>query len=313
MKINEIIQETIEGFVKKDKIKYKPVLEREIVVKENINESFEKLMEEFSYEDYYGAYDEMAHNILQDFLYNNNEDFSKNIGWTVLPFQLLKSTWEDWVKMNGVVRYPKNVEKIENKLYRNIMMISVISEMCGHKQSGEYYMSEDNEELNEVVDGYLTLKTKEPVDVNQLEMDFETGGGTGNPTPDTNYYANDWQKPLFNYLDKIYAEKGLEDRSTEEAKKELLDELLEKWYWNYAVDPKTGHNYVSDYGLEPLEKLLVKLGDEDDVNRKIPIIDQILNVAHQRSDLAGWLVQGGTNALSALSGYGELEPTEERT
>jgi len=312
MKIYEIIQETIEGFVKKDKIKYKPVLEREIVVKENINESFEKLMEEFSYEDYFDAYNEMAHNILQDFLYNNNEDFSKNIGWTLLPFQLLKSTWEDWVKMNGEVRYPQNVEKIENKLYRNILMISVITEMCGHKERGEYYMSENNDELNEIMNNFFNWKNAQPIDRNQLEMDFETGGGTGTPTVDTNFQPSDYQMKLYGFLDKVYDEKGLEEYSTEQAKAELLDVLLEKWYWKYAVDPKTGHNYVSDYGLEPLEKLLVKLGDEEDVNKKIPIIDQILNVAHQRSDLAGWLVQGGSSALSALSGYGELEP-EDRT
>ena len=293
MKINDLIQEEIA------KIQSNLILEQ-----------VESILEEFSYEDYYESYDEIAHNVLQDFLYKNNEDYTKNIPWTLVPFQLLKSTWEDWVKLNGVVRYPQNVEKIENKLYRNIMMISVITEMCGHKQAGQYYMSEENEELNEVVDGYLNNKTQEPVDTSQLEMDFDKGGGVGNPTPDTNYYVSDWEKPLFAFLDRVYEEKGLEDYSPQDAKKELLDVLLEKWYWKYSIDPKSGHNYISDYGLEPLEKLLVKLVDEEDVNRKIPIIDQILNVAHQRSDLAAWLVQGGSAALSQLSGYGELEPEE---
>ena len=82
-----------------------------------------------------------------------------------------------------------------------------------------------------------------------------------------------------------------------------MDVLLEKWYYVYSEDPKSGHNYISDYGLEPLERLLETLLDEEDINKKIPIIDRILEVAHPRSDLAGWLVQGGSAALSQLSGY----------
>ena len=35
---------------------------------------------------------------------------------------------------------------------------------------------------------------------------------------------------------------------------------------------------------------------------KIVIIDQILNVAHQRSDLASWFIEGGSYSLSKLSG-----------
>ena len=36
----------------------------------------------------------------------------------------------------------------------------------------------------------------------------------------------------------------------------------------------------------------------------------MLNVAHQRSDLASWFVQGGSQALSQLSGYGDPESGE---
>lgn len=35
---------------------------------------------------------------------------------------------------------------------------------------------------------------------------------------------------------------------------------------------------------------------------KVPIIDQMLNVVHQRSDLASWFVEGGSKSLSQLSG-----------
>jgi hypothetical protein len=85
----------------------------------------------------------------------------------------------------------------------------------------------------------------------------------------------------------------------------LMNVLLERFFDYYILD-KDGNLLISDYGLEPLIKLLYKLGNEDDPNKKVPILDQILNVVHMRSDLAGWFVEGGEKALSALSGYGEI-------
>ena len=46
-----------------------------------------------------------------------------------------------------------------------------------------------------------------------------------------------------------------------------------------------------------------KLYEEDAPENKLVLIDKILNVVHQRSDMASWFVQGGSAALSDLSGY----------
>jgi len=277
------------------------------IIKEEIDNI---IQEEYNDEDYYYSYEELATKIMQDFLYNNNKDFTKNIYWSVVPFQLLKSTWEDWVKLNGMIRYPKNLEKIENLLYRGIMRLDVINSMCGHSESGEHYMDEKNEYLNEVVDNYLLWKTQKPIDVNQLQIDYTKGGGYGNPTPNTNYYVSQKEQNLFNFLNWVYNENDLQDYSLEIAKENLIKTLLDRFYDYYSVDPKIGQNYVSDYGLQPLKKLLIELMNEQNPSRKIPILDKILNVAHQRSDLAGWLVQGGSNSLYELSGFGELSPEE---
>ena len=71
----------------------------------------------------------------------------------------------------------------------------------------------------------------------------------------------------------------------------------------YLTDPKSGHLYMSDYGLPAIITQTSKLYVEQNPVKKVVLIDSILNVAHQRSDLASWFVQGGSSALSDLSGY----------
>jgi hypothetical protein len=60
----------------------------------------------------------------------------------------------------------------------------------------------------------------------------------------------------------------------------------------------------SDFGGSRLGllTLLGHLRKAKTPEEKVPIIDQILNVVHQRSDLAEWFVEGGSRALSQLSG-----------
>ena len=41
---------------------------------------------------------------------------------------------------------------------------------------------------------------------------------------------------------------------------------------------------------------------ENDYEKKLLLIDSILNIVHQRSDLATWFVQGGRESLTQLSG-----------
>jgi hypothetical protein len=66
---------------------------------------------------------------------------------------------------------------------------------------------------------------------------------------------------------------------------------------------------ISDYafsdfgGSRPgLTTLLSQVRRARTPEEKLPILDQILNVVHQRSDLAALFVEGGSHALSQLSG-----------
>lgn len=74
---------------------------------------------------------------------------------------------------------------------------------------------------------------------------------------------------------------------------------------------------ISDYafsdfgGSRPgLTTLLSQVRKARTPEEKLPILDQILNVVHQRSDLAALFVEGGSRALSQLSGSPSEVPAQ---
>jgi hypothetical protein len=71
----------------------------------------------------------------------------------------------------------------------------------------------------------------------------------------------------------------------------------------YFEDPVSGHWRISDYGLKPLWKQAERMMNEKNPDKLLPIIDEFLQVIHMRGDLASWFVEGGSSALSDLSGY----------
>jgi hypothetical protein len=88
---------------------------------------------------------------------------------------------------------------------------------------------------------------------------------------------------------------------------DYLDASFGDW-----IEDKSGQWRLSDYGLEPLNKKLSELRKIGIPEKKLKKIDEILNVVHQRSDIAGWFVEGGSAALSKLSGMEEDSLNEVR-
>jgi hypothetical protein len=77
-------------------------------------------------------------------------------------------------------------------------------------------------------------------------------------------------------------------------------EMIER-LGDYLTD-ESGAWRISDYGLDKLKKIAFDLLVEDSYEKKILLLDQVLNVVHQRSDLAKWFIQGGRSALDQLGG-----------
>jgi len=246
----------------------------------------------------YDAEDNIKQEIFEDFLWHNNEDFTKKIAWQVVPFARLKKVWEDYMKM-GTVRDVKSLELVERIVIRNALKIDVITALAGHTQGGDEEAIEDN--IGVFVNEQLNcLLTQEKVDTSQLEIPYNN--------PEQGYKEKERvvdPEPCRVQVHPFIQEQfnDIEETDRNKIREILYEKMKDQFFEYYLVDPQSGHIYLSDFGLPAIMTQTAKLYGEQNPEKKVPLIDSILNVVHQRSDLASWFVQGGSSALSNLSGY----------
>lgn len=89
----------------------------------------------------------------------------------------------------------------------------------------------------------------------------------------------------------------------EDSKKPVLD------FGDYILDEHRQWR-ISDSALKPLHKLVSEILQTEKPEQQLVLIDRILNICHQRSDIASWFIEGGDRNLSKLSGMVEKEVTE---
>ena len=82
---------------------------------------------------------------------------------------------------------------------------------------------------------------------------------------------------------------------TEETYPENYFEILE----NFFNDEK-GMWRISDFAIKPLQKLAYQLVATANPEEQLQLVDKVLNIVHQRSDLSSWFVQGGFQTLNQL-------------
>lgn len=70
---------------------------------------------------------------------------------------------------------------------------------------------------------------------------------------------------------------------------------------SWAIDTPEGDWRISDYGLDKLLDIAVKLKHAATPGRMVMYIDHILHVTHMRSDLASWFIEGGRDTLNCLA------------
>lgn len=90
-------------------------------------------------------------------------------------------------------------------------------------------------------------------------------------------------------------------RSSAEVLEDRVEEDEIEKFVDWAIETPQGGWRISDYGLESLFALAAALNETDRPEDKLVILDAMLNVVHQRSDLASWFVEGGTKTLSDLA------------
>ena len=273
------------------------------IIDESFKEEHIKLLNEINYNrdediDYsqFERENELKMEIFNDFLYHNTPNFTKHAPWTVIPFLRLKKIWEDFMTY-GSVRDTRGIEMIEEIMINNTSKVSIFTNLAGHTQWGDEEAFDEN--IGYWVDEQLNCVYDKPFDKNQLEIPFKNPK-KGYQEPEDNSPCQTTVHPFVKtFIDDKYDE--LPNR--EQLRETLYEEMTGRFFDYYMNDPegKMG-GFISDYGLKPLEELLVQLLRASTPEEKLLIIDRMLNVVHQRSDIAEWFVEGGSDALSQLSG-----------
>lgn len=275
-------------------------------LKETINDLILEMDDDNIY-DLYELMDQIKMELLNEFLWKNNLDYTNHVFWSTIPFNLIKNVWENFIKV-GYARESTGMNKIERIMIRNTFKISAFTELTGNTSSDpdEDFHEAFDYHIEEYVNEMSYLMGKEKVDPNQLEFDFN------NENPDKQHVVKKPKsayKPnsLSVFFNSIINNIELDEYNEESLTELLYDKLVERFYDYFCEDASIGQAYISDYGLEPLLVLVRELYDTDEPTDKLRIIDKMLNVVHPRSDMAGWFVKGGSAALSALSGenYGD--------
>jgi hypothetical protein len=219
--------------------------------------------------------------------------------WRLISYPRLKRIWEEWAKF-GFVRDEKGLQQIIDVMESNTIKLSVITMLTGHtpENPDEYYEDAWGEYVEKVIKQYYRDEAKKDErhhskDPDQLEFNWGKEDGKRKEV-EVDRIDNPF---LVDILD------GIEIKliSFEELKKHLMDKLQRQFFYYYIEDPESGQMRISDYGLKPLVDLTSELRETHNTSRKVVIIDKMLNVVHQRSDLASWYVRGGSNALADLS------------
>ena len=79
-------------------------------------------------------------------------------------------------------------------------------------------------------------------------------------------------------------------------------DLIGFYDWMQMPD---GSDAFSDYGLEPLERVLFEYDENLPPEKVLVIVNKALDVYHQRGDMASIFVTGGSSALSRISEHAQ--------
>ena len=69
-------------------------------------------------------------------------------------------------------------------------------------------------------------------------------------------------------------------------------------------EDKNGRDYISDYGIRPLQNIYGLIFNSKTPEEKLYACDKALNVVHQRNDLAAMFVEGGQATLTQIANQG---------
>lgn len=111
--------------------------------------------------------------------------------------------------------------------------------------------------------------------------------------------------PFEEFNDVFFYDQELGDVTREISDYDEACKIIEEY------DPEDGnfplwsnHQWLlSDYALDPLLKLSYELSTIEDISEMLTCMDRIMNVVHERSDIAELFMVGGSESLTTISEY----------
>jgi hypothetical protein len=191
-----------------------------------------------------------------------------------------KKALEEFIKYGQLMRFPeKIIYKWKHMVINNVALLSVLTDINGHSENFPF------REFNDTFDS-----AEPPYETNQLNL------FTG---------EKDWVNPEGEY--SVWLKQKFEETKNKDyLKKQDWDnciEFLDEVYNFEEYEPRfsNGQPVLSDYGLDPLFKLINIIIHQEKPEEILVTINKILDVAHQRSDLSELFLVGGQASHWSIS------------
>lgn len=297
----------------------KPVQMGDVSV--TVNESY--IDNEFDfYEDYYYEYG--AEYVLRNFFKNRKQP--QNWLPLISPTQY-KAALTEFTRLGYIDKFPsRKIYQWMGIIMKNTCILNANTDLIGHSNySVDLYALEDI--LYENIPNFVGVES-DSILVKLTEKEFYNMCSSINLT-ESNGVHRDGQIDLFMNQQEVDAHDkmaaadkyaGLIQKYNEYQKKHYSDTsvyfdeeneyLIHKiWYLEFfdelglydtMVLPDGGDAY-SDYGLDPLFKIISEYNGNNTPEETLVIVNKALDVYHQRSDLAAAFIEGGSKSLSMVS------------
>jgi len=209
--------------------------------------------------------EELYLNMTRDIFHQIN--LSEKLTFKRIPKNQYIKALREFIKFGRFINFPtKYIISWKYRCLNNIFKLSSTTEIFGHTS-------------NFPIDEFLSV-----FDYNSNTGEDEAGEYT------------DW---LINKREEYPDNEEYKDKYSYYNCAEFLDDV--KKVDDLIPTFSNGQYLLSDYGLEPLLKLAYELDSKESPEEIIVVINKILDVSHQRSDLAELFIEGGSGTLDYVS------------
>ena len=247
--------------------------------------------------------------------YNEDYVFSEFVSnphgkqsWGVLinP-SMYKKALSEFTRFGRLTTFPtKYVYQWMGIIMKNTAILEANTSISGHKQYfpiDEFmnflymYFGEDREiEVDDNDDAMIEISPSQALKICNGEFTTLNESDSDTLEDDLNEYIASFNKGL-DYNGKIIVDEKTKKMYWRVDKYNLLD-LVGLYDWMAMPD---GSDAFSDYGLNPLERIISEYEEELPAEKVLVIVNKALDVYHQRGDIASMFIEGGSKALSAIS------------